>query len=244
MEMSPLRFLGIVAGIALGIWVVLLFTVHLGDFLGTALNAAVSLIASFVVTGLGAWVLLTRWRTARLKALEEQLPGSLDIINRALRAGHPVVSAVQLASDEMGDPVGSEFGLIVDETTYGFEFKDALANFARRTGSADARFFAVSVGIQSETGGNLAEVLDGLAKVMRGRATLGKRVRALSSEGRISALILTLLPIFLVGFMMLTSPIFYTSKFADPVFWPCVAVIMVVYFVGWLIIHRIINFRY
>ncbi len=144
----------------------------------------------------------------------------------------------------MGDPIGSEFGLIVDETTYGFDFKDALANFARRSGSPDARFFAVSVGIQSETGGNLAEILEGLARVMRGRATLGKRVRALSSEGRISALILSGLPIFLVSFMMLVQPRFYTSKFSDPIFLPAIAVILGIYLLGWLMIRRIINFRY
>ena len=244
LSIAPFRLIGLVAGIALAIWAIMLFTVRAGDFFGVALNAALSLIASFVIVSLCTWVYLVRARARRMKALEEQLPGALDIINRALRAGHPVVSAVQLASEEMGDPIGSEFGLIVDETTYGFEFKDALANFARRTGSADARFFAVSVGIQNETGGNLAEVLEGLSKVMRGRATLSKRVKALSSEGRISALILTLLPIFLVSFMMLTSPHFYTSKFDDPVFWPAVACILVLYFVGWLIIHRIINFRY
>jgi len=134
--------------------------------------------------------------------------------------------------------------LIVDETTYGFDFKDALSNFARRSGSPDARFFAVSVGIQSETGGNLAEILDGLAKVMRGRATLSKRVRALSSEGRISALILSVLPIFLVSFIMLVQPRFYFNKISDPIFWPSATGILALYFVGWLMIRRIINFRY
>jgi tight adherence protein B len=244
LQMSPLRLLGFLLAIALGMWVATLFTVRAGDFLGVALNSTLTFIASAVITGLGAWVWLGRQRSKRLRALEDQLPSALDIINRALRAGHPVVSAVQLASDEMGDPIGSEFGLIVDETTYGFEFKEALANFARRTGSPDAKFFAVSVGVQSETGGNLAEVLEGLAAVMRGRATLSKRVKALSSEGRISALILTALPVFLVAFMMLIAPTFYTSKFADPIFWPSVGGILVLYLIGWLIIHRIINFRF
>src|SRR5262249_48936112 len=121
------------------------------------------------------------------------------IVTRAIRAGHPVVSAVHLAANELSDPVGTEFGLIVDETTYGMEFRDALVSFARRTGSADAHFFAVSIGIQSETGGNLAEILEGLASVIRGRMTLAQRVKALSSEGRASAMILSGLPIFLVG---------------------------------------------
>jgi tight adherence protein B len=171
------------------------------------------------------------------------MPLALDIINRALRAGHPVVSAVQLAANEMGDPIGTEFGLILDETAYGHEFKDALTNFARRTGSPDAHFFAVSVGIQSQTGGNLAEILAGLAAVIRGRCTLAKRVKALASEGRASAYVLSALPPLLVSFIALTQPSFYTSKFGDPIFWPTVAVICAVYFLGWVIIHRIINFE-
>jgi tight adherence protein B len=155
-----------------------------------------------------------------------------------------VVSAVQLAADEMGDPVGSEFGLIVDETTYGAEFKEALVNFARRTGSQDAHYFAVAVSIQSETGGNLAEILDGLTRVMRGRGTLVKRVKALSSEGLASAYVLSALPVGLVGMVLLSNPKFYTSKFSDPLFWPIVSAIVALYICGWLMIRRIMNFKY
>ena len=144
----------------------------------------------------------------------------------------------------MGDPIGSEFGLIVDETTYGYEFREALANFARRTASPDAHFFAVSIGVQAETGGNLAEILEGLASVIRGRTMLGKRVRALSSEGRASALLLSALPVLLVAFMLLTQPTYYTSKFSDPIFWPVAGGVFASYLVGLLIIRRIINFKY
>jgi tight adherence protein B len=176
--------------------------------------------------------------------IDDQLPLALDIINRALRAGHPVISAVQLAGQEMGDPLGTEFGLIVDETTYGLEFKDALYNFATRTGSRDAAFFAVSVAIQSQTGGNLAEILEGLATVVRGRNTLAKRVKALASEGKASATLLSVLPLFLIGFFLLVQPQFYTSKFGDPVFWPVSAGVMLLYLVGLLMIRRIVNFKY
>ena len=144
----------------------------------------------------------------------------------------------------MGDPIGSEFGLIVDETTYGFEFREALVNFARRTGSPDAHFFAVSIGVQSETGGNLAEILEGLAVVIRGRMMLAKRVRALSSEGRASALLLSALPIFLIAFILTTQPSYYSSKTSDPIFWPVAGGVFVTYLVGLLMIRRIINFKY
>jgi len=154
------------------------------------------------------------------------------------------VSAVRLAGEEMGDPIGSEFGLIVDETTYGYEFREALVNFARRTGSPDAHFFAVSIGVQAETGGNLAEILEGLAAVIRGRTMLGKRVRALSSEGRASALLLSILPMLLIGFMLMFQPGYYTSKFPDPAFWPIAGGVFLLYMVGLYMIRRIINFRY
>jgi len=179
-----------------------------------------------------------------MRTLEEQLPLALDIVVRSLRAGHPVVSALQLVTTELGDPIGSEFGLIIDETTYGFELREALANFARRTGSQDAHFFAVSVAIQSETGGNLAEILENLARVIRGRITLGKRVKALSSEGRMSAIVLSILPLFLIASLMLSQPQYYAERWQDPLFLPVVLAVMVVYGLGLYMMHRIANFKY
>src|SRR5262249_53685452 len=162
----------------------------------------------------------------------------------ALRAGHPVISAIQLSADEMSDPIGSEFGLIVDEATYGVNFDEALTNFARRTGSPDAHFFAVSVSIQAETGGNLAEILARLATVIRGRTTLAKRVRAVASEGRASALLLSVLPVGVVLVQLLIHAHVYTDKFSDPIFWPAVLITAAIYGIGWVMIYRIINFRY
>jgi len=243
-QMNPVRLASIFGAAAIVIWALSLLLVRASTLLGMVVHGTLSLVASVVICALAGAVWLMRRRNARLLKFEEQMPLALDVVNRAIRAGHPVISAVQLAGNEMGDPVGSEFGLIVDETTYGFTFRDALANFARRTGSRDAHFFAVSVAIQSETGGNLAEILDGLAKVIRGRGTLSKRVKALSSEGRTSALLLTALPIFVVSVMFLVRPSFYTSKFDDPIFWPAVAAILAMYFIGWFVIHRIVNFRY
>lgn len=233
----------LIIGIAFVLWLISL-TVVLQAKGPPALAAMFSLAGALMLSTFGVWTWIDGRRQARLKKIEEQLPLALDIVNRAIRAGHPVISAVQLAANEMGDPLGSEFGLIVDETTYGLEFRDALVSFARRTGSQDAHFFAVSVGIQSETGGNLAEILDGLAGVIRGRAALGQKVKALASEGKASATLLSALPICLIGAMFLLQPRFYTDKFSDPVFWPVVAVVAVVYIVGQVMISRIINFKY
>ena len=241
---SPLRMLPYVGVAAMGLWLVSFLSLRSGNFADLVLNATFVLPACFVISGLASWMWLGRKRTKRLKQLEEQMPLALDIINRAIRAGHPVISAVQLAGNEMGDPIGSEFGLIVDETTYGFEFREALTNFARRTGSQDAHFFAVSVGVQAETGGNLVEILEGLAAVIRSRSMLAKRIKALSSEGRASAILLSVLPAFLITFMMVFKPDYYTAKFPDPMFWPIASGVSVLYLVGLLLIRQIINFKY
>jgi tight adherence protein B len=244
LDITPARLVTIVAAATATLWFVSLILVKTNSGTGFVLNAVLGLIGAATLSCIAAYVWLTRMRNGRLRKLEEQLPLALDVIVRAIRAGHPVVSAVQLAAEELGDPIGSEFGLIVDEYTYGSDFKEALLNFARRTGSSDGHFFAVSVGIQAETGGNLAEILDGLSSVIRARRTLHKKVRALASEGRSSALVLSGLPIFLISFLMLTQPSYYIDKFGDPLFWTVITCVMILYLIGWLLIQKIINFKY
>ena len=242
--LSPLRLVLYWLIGAAGLWLASLVLLLPHAKGGVLLNSTVSLVGAAALSLLGIWVWVSGRRRARLKKLEEQLPLALDIINRAIRAGHPIISAIQLSAQELGDPIGSELGLIVDETTYGMDFKDTLVNFAMRTGSSDAHFFAVSVGIQSETGGNLGEILEGLAAVIRGRVSLDLKVKALASEGRISAYILSALPVIVVGALALLQPRFYTDKFGEPVFWPVVAGVVVLYWIGWVIIQRIVNFKY
>jgi tight adherence protein B len=244
LSITPLQF-GIflaAAAVALGAGAILLMTTF-----GQARNLT-NVIVSFVgAAGLsitGGALIIAHLRNKRLKKLEEQLPEALDVVIRAVRAGHPLIMAIKLASEEMGDPIGSEFGFIVDETTYGLEFRDSLVNFAHRTGSEYVHFFAVSVAIQSETGGNLAEVLSNLATVIRNQQTLHLRVRALTSEGKMSAQVLSALPIILVSFIMFTQPNFYSSKFSEPIFWPVVFAIVTLYLIGQFIINRMVNFRY
>jgi tight adherence protein B len=243
LQVSPTRLLIITAGIAGALWLLGL-TVIGATGNGLFLNGLPSLLGACGLSVVGVWFWATGKRNQRLKKIENQLPLALDVVNRAIRAGHPVISAVGLAASEMGDPLGSEFGLIVDETTYGAEFKEALVNFARRTGSPDAHYFAVCVGIQSETGGNLAEILEGLATLIRGRNTLSKRVVALASEGKASAYLLSAIPPALASFELLINPRIYSDKFSDPIFWPTVAVVISTYLLGWVMINRIINFKY
>lgn len=244
LTIAPMQLLMIVGAAAAVLWAVAVLALkQTGAGIGIP-EMMMTLVGAATLSVLGAYVYVSGKRTKRTKLLETQLPLALDIIIRALKAGHPVISAVGLVTEEMGDPIGSEFGLIVDETTYGAEFREALVNFARRSGSEDAHFFAVSIGIQSDTGGNLAEILANLSSVMRARQTLGKRIKALSSEGRMSGIILSLLPVFLIGMIGLIQPKFYTAKFADPIFWPTVVVIMVIYLIGLVMMRRITNFKY
>lgn len=244
LDISPPRLLMFTAMGAAGIWVVSAFVLTASGAGSILLNTLVAMVGAAGLSSTIVYMWVSGRRRKRLLQIEEQLPLALDVVNRAIRAGHPVTSAMQLAAEELGDPIGTEFGLIVDETTYGAEFRTALTNFARRTGSSDAHFFAVSVGIQAETGGNLAEILEGLAAVIRARSTLGKRVKALAGEGKASATVLSVLPVLLVGFLLVFRPAFYTSKFNDPVFWPVVAGVFCLYMLGQMIIGRIINFKY
>jgi tight adherence protein B len=243
LSMTPARLAVITAAAAGVLWVgsMAAFSLRGGSLLA---NSFLSLIGSCVLSVLVVYLWVSTRRNRRQKQFDDQLPVGLDIVVRAVRAGHPVIAAVKLAAQELGDPVGSELGIVVDETTYGAELKEALVNFARRTGSADAHYLAVAISIQSETGGNLAEILEGLSKVMRGRGSLGKKVKALASEGKASAYLLSALPIFVVGTIMSLNPKMYTSKFDDPAFWPIVAGVLIQYGLGLLMIRRILNFRY
>jgi len=233
----------IIAASALGLWTLSLINLLVTTNLSVT-SLVMTLIGAVTLPFVATYLWLSTRRRRRMKQIEDQLPMALDIMNRALRAGHPVIAALQLAASEIGDPLGTEFGLVVDETIYGKEFSDALANFAQRIGSPECHFFAVSVGIQAQTGGNLGEILDGLAVVMRGRATLGRRVRSLSSEGKATAILISALVPMVAAGQMLIHPTIYSDKFNDPSFWPAVQVGCLIYFVGMFIISRIINFKY
>jgi tight adherence protein B len=241
---GPLQVVGFTAAVAGGLWLAAMVFLRSSPISTPFPQVMMAAVGAAGLSGAVALMWITNRRAGRLRRLEEQLPLALDVMVRALRAGHPVISAVNLVTQEMSDPIGTEFGLVMDETTYGGEFKDALASLARRTGSADVAFFAVSIAIQNETGGNLAEILAGLATVIRGRASLNKRIQALSSEGRMSALILSLLPILCVSAVSIFHPEFYTSKFSDPAFWPVVGGVVVLYLIGQLMIRRIVQFKY
>jgi tight adherence protein B len=153
----------------------------------------------------------------RLTMFERQLPEALELVSRALRAGHAFSVGLKMVGDETADPIGKEFRRVFDEVSMGIALPEALENLTERVESVDLRFFVTSVLVQRETGGNLAEIIDSLAGLIRKRFELQLRVRALSAEGRMSALVLFGLPIVVGVMLFKMNPDYMGLLFTDPI---------------------------
>src|SRR5712691_235051 len=153
--------------------------------LGIAPTAAVLLVFLF----------LRRKRNQRIARFSEQLPDALDVIVRGVRVEHPFSTALSMVAKEMPDPIGTEFGMTSNEIAFGLDVRRAIENLSRRVGQEDLLFFVVAVNIQSQTGGNLADILSRLSRLVRNRTKVRLKVRSLTSEGRLSAIVLSLVPI-------------------------------------------------
>ncbi|MDE1918794.1 MAG: type II secretion system F family protein [Sphingomonadales bacterium] len=188
-------------------------------------------------------LVISRMAQKRRKRMEQQFPLALDVFTRALKAGHPIAAAIDLLTREVADPLGSEFGLVADEVTYGADLHDSLMRLADRWDLEDIRMFVVSLSVQSETGGNLAEVLENLLKVIRDRAALFMKVRALSSEGRMSGWMLTALPVLTLASMFAVNPRFYLDVAQDSIFIYGFSSLMAMYVLGVFIISRIVDIK-
>ncbi len=218
-----------------------------GIFVGLPLLLPVpSLVAAAasIVVGAGIpYTVVALLRSERRRKLVAQLPDALDMMARGLKVGHPLAVTVESVSRDMPDPIGSEFGIVHDQVSYGDDLVTAFREFADRTELEDTRYLAVSVGIQHGTGGNLGRVLHILSKVIRDRATMRKRIKAISSEGRLSALILTVLPAAIFLSIHVATPSFYGDVMSDPLFAPFIATIVGLIVFQGLILHRLVNFR-
>lgn len=202
----------------------------------------VLVISLVMAVGLPLMV-LNRFAQQRRKRMEEQFPIALDVFTRSLRAGHPVSSAIFLITEEMDDPIGSEFGIVSDEVAYGADLADALLSMADRWDLEDMRMFVVSVSVQSETGGNLAEILENLSTVIRARASMYMMVRALSSEGRMTGWMLTVLPMLTLLSMFMVNPGFYLDVAQDPIFLIGFPGLMLLYAIGVFAIRRLVDIK-
>jgi tight adherence protein B len=213
----PMRWLnrlivqaGIKTGIgqALAVWAG--FAVFATAFVLFITGSLIIAILSFPVQAILIPVLYLRMRRSRkLNLFGRQLPEAIDLITRSLKAGHPVPVAISMVAREMPDPIGSEFGMIADEVTYGSDLVEALLNMYQRVGHPDLPLLVSSVSIQSTTGGNLREILSGLSQVIRDRLKMKAKIRAISAEGRISAIFLTAMPVMLVIALLMIVPGYY-----------------------------------
>ena len=200
-------------------------------------------LATLFTATLLPYLVLRVLRSRRQKAFGAQFPDALDIIVRSLRAGHPVPIAITMVAREMRDPIGSEFGIVVDEITYGAELETALRNLYYRIGQDDLPLFVTAVAIQTSTGGNLGEILQNLSDVIRQRFKMRRKIRALASEGRASAMILSSLPIGMFLIIQLISPDFYSSVWGYPITKQAIAVAAAWMGTGNFVMYRMVNFK-
>jgi tight adherence protein B len=184
-----------------------------------------------------------RARRRRLRKLEMQLPGALDLITRAMRAGHSLPLGIQLLADEMPAPIAGEFRLVYEQISFGISLQQALANLCERVPLTDYRFFAVSVMIQRQSGGNLTEVLANLSRLIRERLKLLSRVKVLSSEGRLSGWILGVMPFGIGAIMNLVNPDFMSPMWKDPIGITMLQVLLTMMFFGLIVLRRIVKLR-
>ncbi|MEO0370486.1 MAG: type II secretion system F family protein [Pseudomonadota bacterium] len=187
----------------------------------TVIRAAISVAIG--VGGVFVWI--TNKASTRMKLMEEQLPDAIELMVRSLRVGHPFSSAITIVSNEVADPLATEFGIIADESAYGRDVGEALKDMAERLDMQDLRFLAVAVTIQQQSGGNLAEILDGLAKVIRARFRLFRRVKAITAEAKWSGNFLSGFPLMALIGIQMVKPDYYDEAMLHPFFIPaCIAV--------------------
>jgi tight adherence protein B len=236
------------SGLSIGVAKIVMFAAF-GTLLifGTTLSLRGGMGEAFAAA-LGGGVLLPYlvlrfMRGRRLKKFGSQFPEAIEVIVRSLRAGHPVPVAVSMVGREFTDPVGSEFGIVTDEITYGADLETAMRNLHFRVGQDDLPLFVTAVAIQGSTGGNLGEILENLSGVIRQRFKMRRKVKALASEARASAIILSGLPIAMFAVIQIVSPDFYASVWHYDITQYALGAAGAWMFVGNLIMYRMVNFR-
>lgn len=229
------RFLMVTTGAAFG-----------GGFAGMTLGMSPLMATGLVVVlmPLLPVMAMRSMRKRRHKKFGIQLPEALELITRSLKAGHPVPVAISMVAREMPDPIGTEFGLVADEVTYGSDLVSALGTMFERVGHEDLPLFVTAVSIQSTTGGNLREILDGLSRVIRERGKLRRKVRAISTEGRISAYILSAVPVLLMVGLMVLMPQFYGGVWDKSMTWYLLGGAVSWLLLGNAVMFKMANFRF
>lgn len=198
---------------------------YFGLTVGTSAETPVRIMVAIAMGIGGIYVWVNGKAKKRMALLEEQLPDAVELMVRSLRVGHPFSSAIGIVAKEVPDPLGTEFGVIADEAAYGRDVAEALKAFAERMDSQDLRFLAVAVTIQQQSGGNLAEILAGLAKVIRARFKLFRRVKAITAEAKWSGMFLSAFPIGALVMISVLKPDYYDGVKETSAFIPAALVV-------------------
>lgn len=208
------------------------------------LDGMAAVPVGFAISGFAALKLLKSKHQKRVDALTQQLPDALDLMMRGLRVGHPVGTTIANVGRTMADPIGAEFRILAEQISHGDYLTDAFDDLAERLGQEDVEYLAVAISIQHGTGGNLAEILGTLSKVVRERIIMRRRVRAISSEGRMSAYVLSALPVLIYVSTSLTAPDYYTGVSDDPMFMPVMVLIVALVIGNFLALRKLVTFEF
>lgn len=223
-----------IAGAVL-VWFVVQFLIP-----STLIRIPVFLVICLLIPVIAVW----RTRASRIRKFTLKLPEALDVANRSLSAGHPLPAAISLVARELPDPVGTEFGLLSDELTYGTTLDHALVNLSQRVGAEDLNLLAIALSVQAGTGGNLVEILQNLSKTLRDRTMLKAKVKAISSEGRITAIFMSIYPFLLYALIKALAPTYFDPVWASGHGTTIVAVLSVVMIIGNIILYKMVHFEY
>jgi len=205
-------------------------------------NVLMSLVGVLILGSLPFWYIMIKKRR-RMEKFQEQLPEAMELVARALKAGQAFSGGLKMVADESGDPIGTEFSKILDELNFGVGVPDALKNLAKRIDCPDLKFFVISVLIQRESGGNLAEILENISYLIRERFKLYGRVRTLAAEGKISAYVLIAIPFLLATFMYFVQPNYIRLLITDPIGRIMLGSAIVMMVIGIFVMRKMILFR-
>jgi tight adherence protein B len=199
--------------------------------------------AGFMVGLITPYSYATVLRTKRFAKFEEIFPQAIDTLGRAVRAGHAFTTALEMISSEIPEPVSTEFRKLFEEQKFGMPVRDALMNFVDRVPLVDVKFFVTAVMLQRETGGNLAEILDNLSYMIRERFKIMRQVRVYTAQGRLTMLLLMMLPPVIIGIMLFMSPGFIRPLFTDPIGHALIAGGITLQTIGYFVIRKIIQIQ-
>ena len=210
---------------------------------GTETELPIRVVASVGLGVGGVFFWVNGKAKKRMAMIEEQLPDAVELMVRSLRVGHPFSSAISIVSKEIQDPLATEFGIIADESAYGRDVGEALKEMAERLDMQDMRFLSVAVTIQQQSGGNLAEVLSGLAKVIRARFRLFRRVNAITAEAKWSGKFLSGFPLFCLAAIMVNDPGYYDEVLDHPYFIPACFVVGILLSANLVVMRVLTNIK-